>query len=88
MLYISLCKKLAPGKIFFLICNGPFEFYIWNPFHYFALHPTKFFSYTLPLSKALQTADCDLVSAPNHISDIVAQLKDVRNTSQGTFHDI
>jgi hypothetical protein len=38
-----------------------------------------FFSYrpTLPLSKALQAADCDLVPALNHILDIVAQLKDV-----------
>jgi hypothetical protein len=48
----------------------------------------KFFSYTLPLSKALQTADCHLLSALNHILVMVAQLKYVQNKSQDTFHDV
>jgi hypothetical protein len=43
-----------------------------------------FFSYrpTLSLCKALQAADCDLVPALNHISGIVAQMKDVRSKLQ------
>jgi hypothetical protein len=47
-----------------------------------------FLFYTLPLSKTLQTADCDFLSALNHISNIVAQLKDMRNKSQDTSCDI
>jgi hypothetical protein len=52
----------------------------------YTLH--KFLSYTMPLSTALQTAAYDVVSALNHISDIVAQLKDVRTKSPDTFHAI
>jgi hypothetical protein len=59
-----------------------------TPFIILLCTQQKCFSYTLLLSKALQTADCDLVSALNHILDIVAQFKYMQNESQYTYHDI
>jgi len=47
-----------------------------------------FFSHTLPLSKAPQNTEFDLVSVLNHISDIPVQLQDVQNKSQETFYGI
>jgi hypothetical protein len=46
------------------------------------------FSYTLPLNKLLQSDGKISPSTLNHISDIVAQLKDFLIKSVGTFYGI